>query len=108
MVPWLIDENVKHRILRGLRRCLLALDYLLVQDTEVLQQDDPTVLDWAVAHHRTMTKYAYARLAAGQPFSGLVIIPQELAIGSAIEELAMLLTCSNPEEFPNRVIHLPL
>jgi hypothetical protein len=116
MVPLLIDENFNHRILRGLRRRLPALDYLLVQDTEVFQHDDPTVLDWAVTHHRivithdvnTMTKYAYARLAAGQPLAGLVIIPKELAIGSAIEELAILLTCSSPEEFSNRIIHLPL
>jgi len=116
MVPLLIDENFNHRILRGLKRRLPALDYLLVQETEVFQQDDPEVLDWAVVHNRvvithdvnTMTKYAYARLEAGQPLSGLVIIPKELGIGSAIEELAMLLTCCNPEEFSNRVIHLPL
>ena len=116
LVPLLIDENFNHRILRGLRRRFPTLDYLLVQDTEVFQQDDPEVLDWAVTHNRvvithdvnTMTKYAYARLDAGQPLSGMVIIPKELAIGSAIEELAMLLTCSHPEEFPNRVIHLPL
>ena len=115
-MPLLIDENFNHRILRGLKRRLPALDYLLVQETEVFQQDDPEVLDWAVVHNRvvithdvnTMTKYAYARLEAGQPLSGLVIIPKELAIGNAIEELTMLLTCCNPEEFSNRVIHLPL
>ena len=115
-MPWLIDENVNHRILRGLKWRLPALDSLLVQETEVFQHDDPAVLDWAVAHNRvvithdanTMTKYAYARLEAGQPLPGVVIIPKELAIGSAMEELVMLLTCRQPEEFPNRVIHLPL
>jgi predicted nuclease of predicted toxin-antitoxin system len=112
----LVDEDFNHRILRGLKRRLPALDYLLVQETEVSEQDDPHVLDWAAAHNRvivthdvnTMTKYAYERLEAGQPLPGVVIIPKELPIGSALEELAILLACSQPEEFPNRVIHLPL
>ena len=116
MVLLLIDENFNHRILRGLRRRLPALDYLLVQEVEVFQQEDSEVLDWAAAHNRvvithdvnTMPKHAYARLEAGQPLPGVVIIPKELAIGSAIEELAILLTCSNPEELSNRVIYLPL
>ena len=115
MVPLLIDENFNHRILRGLRRHFPDLDSLLVQETEVFQQDDPTVLDWAFTHNRvvlthdvnTMTKHAYARLDAGQPLSGIVIIPKELSIGSAIEDLSVLLTCCHPEEFLNRVIHLP-
>jgi hypothetical protein len=47
-------------------------------------------------------------LEAAQPLPGMVILPKELAIGSAIEELVLLLTCSHSEEFPNRVIHLPL
>ena len=116
MVPLLIDENFNHRILRGLKRRLPALDYVLVQETEVFQQEDPQVLDWAVAHNcviithdvNTMTKYAYQRLEAGQPLPGVVIIPKELPIGSAIEELSVLLACSQPEEFPNRIIHLPI
>jgi hypothetical protein len=38
----------------------------------------------------------------------VVIVPKELAIGTAIDELAILPNCSEPEEFPNRVIHLPI
>lgn len=39
---------------------------------------------------------------------GVIVVPKELPIGVAIEELAALLYCSSPEEFPGRVIHLPL
>lgn len=116
MAPLLVDENLNQRILRGLKRRFPALDYVLVQETEVFQQDDPQVLDWAARHGRvivthdvnTMIRHAYARLEAGQPLPGLLIIPKDLAIGRAIEELAIVLACSRPEEFPNRVIHLPL
>lgn len=116
MVPLLADENFNHRILRGLRLRLSALDCLPVQETAVYQCEDPEVLDWAAAHNRvvlthdvnTMTKYAYDRLAANAPLPGVIIVPKLLPIGTAIEELVTLLYCSQPEEFPNRVIHLPL
>jgi hypothetical protein len=116
MVPLLIDENFNHRILRGLRRRLPTLEYLLVQETEVSQKGDPEVLDWAAAQNRvilthdvnTMTQHAHERLKAGRHLSGLVIVPKDLAIGAGIEELFVLLTCSTPEEFPNQIVHLPL
>ncbi len=116
MAPLLIDETFNHRILRGLKRRLPTIDALLVQEADIGQQDDSSVLAWAAAHNRvvithdvnTMTKYAYARLEAGQSIPGLVVIPKELAIGSAIEELIILLTCGDPAEFSNRIIHLPL
>jgi predicted nuclease of predicted toxin-antitoxin system len=116
MIQLLVDENFNHRILRGLKRRIPDLDYLLVQETASFQKDDPQVLDWAAANNRvivthdvnTMTEHAYERIQSGQPLPGVVIVPKELAIGSAIEELAILLACSQPEEFPNRVIHLPL
>ena len=116
MVPLLADENFNHRILRGLRLRLPALDYVPAQDAEIYQHEDPEVLDWAASHNRvvlthdvnTMIKYANERLAAGQPFPGMIVVPKDLAIGVAIEELATLLYCSSPEEFPDRGVHLPI
>ncbi|MGH9755392.1 MAG: DUF5615 family PIN-like protein [Blastocatellia bacterium] len=116
MVPLLADENFNHRVLRGLRLRLPALDCLLAQETEIYQCEDPEVLDWASLRNRvvlthdvnTMTKYAYERLAAGQSLPGVIVVPKELPIGAAIEELVTLLHCSFPDEFPGRVIHLPL
>jgi len=92
MVPLLADENFNHRVLRGLRRRLPTLDCLPAQETEVYQREDPEVLDWAALHSRvvlthdvnTMTKYAYERLAAGQPLPGVIVVPKELPIGAAI------------------------
>lgn len=57
MVQLLIDENFNHRILRGLKLRLPALDYLLVQETEVFQKDDPEILDWAAAHNRVLVTH---------------------------------------------------
>ena len=115
MIQLLVDENFNCRILRGLRRRIPGLNCLLVQDTELFQTEDPQILDWAAASGRvvlthdvnTMTRYAYERLEKGEPLPGVIIVPKELSIGAAIEALEILLNCSEPEEFPNRVIHLP-
>ena len=116
MIELLVDENFNRRILRGLRRRLPGLNCLLVQDTELFQTEDPQILDWAASSGRivlthdvnTMTRYAYERLEKGEPLPGVIIVPKELSIGAAIEALEILLNCSEPEEFPNRVIHLPI
>ena len=84
LVPLLVDENFNHRILRGLKRRLPALDTLLVQEANIVQYDDLNVLAWAAAHSRvvithdvnTMTRYAYTRLEVGQPVPGVVIVPK--------------------------------
>lgn len=75
MVQLLADENFNHRVLRGLRCRLPVIDCLLAQETEICQREDREMLDWAALHNRvvlthdvkTMTNYAYERLAAGQP-----------------------------------------
>ena len=116
MIQLLVDENSNRRILRGLRRRIPGLNCLLVQDTELFQTEDPQILDWAAASGRvvlthdvnTMTRYAYERLEKGEPLPGVIIVPKELSIGAAIEALDILLNCSEPEELPNRVIHLPI
>lgn len=116
MIQLLVDENFNHRILRGLKLRVPDLDHLLVRDTKVFQQEDPLVLDWAIACGRvvvthdvnTMTKHAYERLEAGETLPGVIIVPKEIPIGDAIDELAILIACSEPEEFRDRIIHLPI
>ena len=41
MIQLLVDENFNRRILRGLRRRIPGLNFLLVQDTELFQTEDP-------------------------------------------------------------------
>jgi hypothetical protein len=39
---------------------------------------------------------------------GVIAVPDSLAIGGVIEELATLLDCSEQQEWENLVIYLPL
>jgi hypothetical protein len=56
----------------------------------------------------TIPKYAYERVRASQPMPGVIVIPEDLAVGKAIEELATLIECCEPEELNGQVKYLPI
>jgi len=39
---------------------------------------------------------------------GLILVPQELRIGKAIEELTMVVLCSDQTEWRDMIIYIPL
>ena len=55
-----------------------------------------------------MTKHAYARMGVGEPMAGVVVVPEDLAIGIAIEELLLLLECCEAEDLENQVKYVPI
>jgi hypothetical protein len=73
MLALLIDENLNHRILRGLLRSIPHLDYVLAARAGLKGANDPEVLELASRQHRilathdlrTIPKHAYGRNAGG-------------------------------------------
>ena len=116
MLRLLIDENLDHRILRGLRLRLPSLDFVIVQDTDFRGVKDPPLLAWAAEQNRilithdlkTIPKHAYERVETGDPMPGVIAVPDTLAIGQAIEELVTIIECSEQHEWENLVLYLPL
>jgi len=116
MLPLLIDENFDQRILRGLRLRIPHLDYLVVQDTELQGVKDRPLLAWAAEHQRilvthdvnTVPKYAYERVSAGEPMVGVIVVPEDLAIGITIEELTLLIEWCAAEDLENQVKYIPI
>ncbi|MGE0127031.1 MAG: DUF5615 family PIN-like protein [Blastocatellales bacterium] len=112
----LLDENFNHDILRGLRLRAPNLDYVVTQRTEFRGVKDPSLLEWAASANRvlvthdisTIPKYAYERVSASLPMSGVIIVPEALPIGQAIEELLTIIECSDQSEYENQVVHIPL
>jgi hypothetical protein len=112
----LIDENLNHRILRGLLRSVPHLDYKLAAAEELQGADDPKVLDFAakqnlvlVTHDlRTVPKFAYQRVKEGLPMPGVIAVPDDVPIGRAIEDLGIVTECASPSEVRSLVIYLPL
>ena len=116
MIRWLADENFNNDIVRALlRRCPHA-DLVRAQDVGLRGVDDPTVLAWASEENRavlthdvtTFSAYAYARVSAGQPMSGVFEISRGLEIARVLEDLVLLTECSETLEWEGQVIYLPL
>jgi len=116
MLSLLIDENFDQRILRGLRLRLPQLDYMIVQASGLGGVDDPTLLDWAATERRTlvthdvntMTKFGYERLSESLPMPGIIIVPEDLEIGRAIDDLEVVIECSTADDMENQIQYLPL
>jgi hypothetical protein len=113
---FLTDENFDNRILAGLRRRLPRLDVVRIQDSGLIGAEDPEVLAWAAMEARillthdvaTMPAYAYERVKAGAEMPGVIEVPLSLPIAQAIEDLLLLIYGSQPGEWKNQVVYLPL
>ncbi|MGA3328868.1 MAG: DUF5615 family PIN-like protein [Terriglobia bacterium] len=116
MLKLLIDENLDHRILRGLKLHVPELSYTVVQETSLAGASDAALLDWAaglqfvlVTHDRkSMLRDANQRMRSGQKIGGLVIVKKELPLARAIADLVFLLESCTEEDLENQVIFVPL
>ena len=116
MLRLLIDENINHPILRGLKSRLPQLDYVLVRQIGMAGFADLELLRWAaqenriiVTHDReTMIPDAEHCLRMGEPMAGVILVPDQMAIGRAISDLELMIECQSPAELRNRIEYLPL
>lgn len=116
MLRLLADENFNGDIVRGLRLREPGLDIIRLQDAGLLGADDPDVLAWAAANDRivlthdraTMPDFAYERVVAGDPMPGMCILDARFPTGQAIEEILLVVACTEQTEWRDRVIYLPL
>jgi predicted nuclease of predicted toxin-antitoxin system len=110
------DENFNNHILRGLRRRCPGVDIVRIQDTDLSGMDDPAILEWAAVEGRvllthdvnTVTKFAYERVAVGQPMPGVFVVLRFVPLGQTIEDLSVVVGCSRAGEWEGRVLYLPL
>ncbi|HZO14029.1 MAG TPA: DUF5615 family PIN-like protein [Polyangiaceae bacterium] len=108
------DENFHGAIVRGLVR--RSIDVVRVQDVGLRGESDERILQWAVGdvrvvltHDRaTLIGTAYDLIRAGKPMFGVIAAAQSLSIGAAIDDFELIATCTDPEEWRDRVRYLPL
>jgi hypothetical protein len=116
MIRFLSDEDFNNRIVRGLRRRLITIDIVRVQDVDLAEKHDTEVLRWAAEQGRivlthdaaTMIEFAYDRIAKQLPMPGVIVVSQYYPIGDAIEEVLLLAECSMDSEWEAQIIHLPI
>jgi hypothetical protein len=116
MLKLLSDENFNGDLIRGLFLRQPQLDLLRVQDVGLQEVEDPIILDWAVKNDRiilthdraTMPDFAYERLLRSEEMSGLFVVNDRMPIRQAIDELLILINCSEQTEWRGIVLYFPL
>jgi hypothetical protein len=62
-----------------------------------------------LTHDRaTMPDFAYHRILNGEKMSGLFVINDRMPIRQAIDDLLIIVSCSQPAEWQGIVLYLPL
>ncbi len=116
MLRLLADENFNGDIVRGLLLRQPDLDIVRVQDVGLAGADDPDILAWAAENNRivlthdgaTMSDYAYERVAAGEGMVGVFILNDRFPVGRAIEEILLMVACTEQAEWSGRAVRVPL
>ena len=111
----LFDEDIDERIITGLTARVTDIEITTVREQGLGERPDPIILEWAAAggyllisHDvQSMVGFAYDRVRQGLSMVGLVIVPQRMEIGPAIEQLELIAGASEGEEWQNRVVFLP-
>lgn len=112
----LFDEDVDHRILRGLRRSHPQIDVRTVTEVGLAGRPDREILAWAAAEGRllvtqdirTMTAEHSEFVQGGNTSAGVVFILRDVSIGRAISDLALICGASTAEDWINRTDFLPV
>lgn len=113
---FLADQDFNEHIIRGVLRREPAIDFVRLRDVGLERRSDAEILAYAAAENRiivshdvnTMSAAAYDRLAAGQPISGLLLIHQLAPLAPGIDNLVLIWTASEADEWLNQVCFLPL
>ena len=116
MLRLLIDQDLDHDILRALMRRLPRLDAVTAFEVGMAEAPDTQLLTWAaregrvvVTHdRRTMPAHAADLIKAGKDISGLFVVPRGMQLRQAIEDLELLIACSDNAEWVNVIRYLPL
>lgn len=116
MLRLLIDQDLDHVILRGLLLRVPKLDVVTAYQAGLGDASDPDLLAWAaeqqrvvVTHdRRTMPSHASDRIAAGESVAGVIIVSRRLSVSQVINDLEVIVSCRDVDEWENVIKNLPL
>jgi hypothetical protein len=116
MLRLLADENFHGDIVRGLLLRQPGLDLVRAQDVGLTGAGDPELLAWAAANQRivlthdraTLPDYAHQRLIAGRVMPGVFVVNDRFPMRAAIDEILLIVECTEQVEWFDRVVYLPL
>jgi len=108
------DADLDGRILRGLRRASPEID-IRSADAGLQGLEDPEVLRIAAEARRILVSQDrrtmpghFARFSGSVQSSGVILLREAIPISTAIEELVLIWSATEAEEWIGRLIWIPL
>jgi hypothetical protein len=113
---FLTDHDLNEHIIDGVLRREPSIDLVRCRDVGLADRPDPEVLEYAASQERivlshdvnTMPQHARTRVEAGLSMSGLLMIQQLSPVGQVIEDLILIWSASEAEEWRDQIRFLPL
>lgn len=113
---FLADHDLNEQIIVGTLRRASTVEFRRVRELGFAERPDAFLLNYAaeqgvliVSHDvNTMPAAAYQRMANGRTIAGLLMVPQISPIGPVIDNLLLIWSASEAEEWENQVVFLPL
>jgi len=109
------DADLDGRILRGIRRVAPEIDFQTSAAAGLVGIADPDVLRIAaeagrilVSQDRRTMPGHFARYIQINVSPGVVLLREGISIGRAVEQLVLIWAASDPEEWTNRLVWIPL
>ena len=114
-VRFIADYDLNGEILDGLVRREPSIDFLSGFEAGLQGVPDPDVLEKAadegrvlVTHDRRTMPHHFGEFIPHRQSPGVFILPQRVEIGAAIDELLLIWSASDSDEWTNRILYLPL
>jgi hypothetical protein len=115
-VRFLADHNFDERILRQLASRRPDVSLVRVREIAEIRTPDADLLDWCASHGyvllthdiSTVPPIAHARIAAGLRMPGVVLVPERMPIGPALDNLLILIGTGDATDLENSTVYLPL
>ena len=116
MLRLLLDQDFDHDILRGLLQRVPELDFTTAHRLGLSRAGDRRLLLRAkeegrilLTHDsRTMANHYFALLQKGEMLEGVFLVPRRLKIRQAIDDIEILIICSEQDDWQNIFKELPL
>ena len=109
------DADFNHKVILGLRRRNTAIDFQDANAGAVISEPDMKVLSIAaglgrilVSHDRSTMPAHFAQFLTTRTSPGLFIVDQDLDIGRSIEELLLIWTATDIEEWEDKIGYVPI
>ncbi len=114
-VKFQADADLDGRILRGMKRTVPDIDFQTATQAGLEGLPDPEVLHITVEQgrilvsqdRRTMPGHFY-QLISTTKSPGVILLREGTSIATAIEELVLIWAASDPKEWENRLVWIPL